>query len=303
MSSTPAATHPVFAKRHLKSQYLAPGEHIKVTSRKPAPKPGSATGGSPSGGMPPRDPWEGLDDSAEEQFLSSAYRHGSQSHHHSHQTNAVGAHASAGTHIVGRNNTGGTLLPSTGNKGGGLAPMPKAAPSTDDLNADGYEGGDRSASVKSDECGTFDTTTRGLPELSAAERAQRVLEAQRSALEAKQLEALAQQGVARRPKSLVRTRHGRLKAIASQPAFQSEGERVPVPLISNAPPGTANPLDKARVHPFRARGVPPEASLPHSAEGSSVRDLEPSRFSSDVVNSRPGTPLKPTSVQLEIDLD
>ncbi|KAG5487548.1 hypothetical protein LSCM1_07505 [Leishmania martiniquensis] len=305
MSSVPTAPRPVIAKRHVTSQRLAPGQYLKVASRKPAPKVRDAAACDRFAGGPPRDPWEDLDGSVEEGRSSSASYPGSQEHHHYHATGGGRQHS--GRASISRRTTEGTSQhgkESDRGSGGGSTPATKATPPMDDLTAAGDKDASRSAAVDSDEDDSNYYSTSERPELSAAERAQLVLEAQRSALEAKQLEALMKQGVARRPKTLIRNRHGRLNAITTAPASGATEEGRPALLMCKTPVKPSSGLEKMRSPSWKA----PEARLDLSASrdgecGSDGAVESPRNFHDSLSDSRPSTPLKSTSGQLEIDLD
>ncbi|AYU75895.1 hypothetical protein LDBPK_041150 [Leishmania donovani] len=300
MSSTPNAPRPVIAKRHHPPQYLAPGQHLKVASRKPAPKHGSAAGGDTFAGGPPRDPWEDFDESSEEPRPSSAGHSASQRHQH---TTTGGGHPYSGRVSVSRS-TERTSPHSKEGSIGGCAVPPKAAPPTDSRAGVGDEGIDRGAAVSSDEDDRYYTITSEPPKLSAAERAKQVLEAQHRALEAKQLKALTQQGVARRPTTLVRNRHGRLNAIAAQPASRAAEEGGPALLIAAAPVSASVQPEKSRVRYSKAPEARTAPSAPRGGEGGSDGAVESPRDShDDLVGSCPSTTIQATTGSLEIDLD
>ncbi|KAG5512252.1 hypothetical protein GH5_07738 [Leishmania sp. Ghana 2012 LV757] len=301
MSSTPHAPRPVIAKRHQAPQYLAPGQYLKVASRKPAPKLVDAGGCDRFAGGPPRDPWANLDSSAEEVRSSSAGYSASPEHHRHHTTG--GGHPHSDRVSVSRKSTDGTSPHGKERSSdSGLAPATTATPPTDDLTAAGYKHVGRGAAAGSDEDDVNYYSTPELPELSAAERAQRVLEAQHRALEAKQLKALIKQGVARRPKTLVRNRHGRLNAITAGSAFGTE-EGSPALLICNAPVKPSSHPEKMQSPSSKAPGARLVRSAPRGGECGSDGAVESPRSSRDIlVESRPSTQLQATSRQLEIDL-
>ncbi|CAC22658.1 hypothetical protein LMJF_04_1140 [Leishmania major strain Friedlin] len=300
MSSTPDAPRPVIAKRHHPPQYLAPGQHLKVASRKPAQKLGNAAGGDAFTGGPPRDPWEDFDENREEPCPSSAGHSGSQRHQH---TTTGGGHPYSGRVSVSRS-TERTSPHSKEGSVSGLAVPPKAAPPTDSQTAAGDEGIDRGAAVSSDEDDHYYTITSEPPKLSAAERAKQVLEAQHRALEAKQLKALTQQGVARRPATLVRNRHGRLNAIAAQPVSMAAEESGSALLIAAAPASASVQPEKSHVRSSKAPEARTVPSAPRGGEGGSDGAVDSPRDShDDLVDSCPSTTIQATTGSLEIDLD
>ncbi|KAG5486646.1 hypothetical protein CUR178_08013 [Leishmania enriettii] len=297
MSSKPHAPRPVIAKRHQAPQYLAPGQYLKVASRKSAPKLVDARGCDRFAGEPPRDPWANLDSSAEEVRSSSADYSASPEHHRHHTTG--GGHPHSDRISVSRKSTDGTS-PHGKERGSNssLTSATRATPPTDDLTAAGYKHVSRGAAAGSDEDNVNYYSTSELPELSVAERAQRVLEAQHRALEAKQLKALIKQGVARRPKTLVRNRHGRLNAIT---AGTEEGS--PALLICNATVEPSSHPEKMQSPSSKAPGARLVRSAPRGSECGSDGAVESPRSSRDIlVDLRPSTQLQATSRQLEIDL-
>ncbi|CBZ23345.1 hypothetical protein LMXM_04_1140 [Leishmania mexicana MHOM/GT/2001/U1103] len=300
MSSRPNAPRPVFAKRHPAPQFLAPGQHLKVASRKPAPKLGSAGGGDTFAGGPPRDPWEDFEESSEEPRPSSAGHSGSQRHRH---TTTGGGHPYSGR-VSGSRSTERT---SSHSKEGSISGVPvstKPAPPTDSLTAASDKAVNRGAAVSSDEDENYYTITSEPPKLSPTERAKQVLQAQQRALEAKQLKALTQQGVARRPTTLVRNRHGRLNAIAAQPASGATEEGGPALFIPAAPVSSSVQPEKSRVGYSKAPEARTVPSVPQGGEGGSDGAVEsPREFDDDLVDSCPSTTMQATTGSLEIDLD
>ncbi|GET85721.1 hypothetical protein LtaPh_0411000 [Leishmania tarentolae] len=299
MSSAPNAPRPAMAKRRAVPQYLAPGQHLKVASRKPAPKPDSAAGGDAFAGKPPRDPWEDSDESDEGPLPSSAGHSGTQGDQHA---TAGGAHS----HSDGFSMSDITECTSTHSKHGsinGLGSMSKVAPPSDGLHAAGGAGTDRNSAVNRDEDDTYYTTSEP-PKLSATERAKQLLEAQHRALEAKQLKTLLQQGVARRPTTLVRNRHGRLNAIAAHPASEAAEGSEPTKRITSTPTSASVQPEERRMRASKAPEAGAAPSVSQGGEGGSDGVVDSPRDShDDLVDSCPSRTVPATKESLEIDLD
>ncbi|XQJ24489.1 hypothetical protein NXY56_000380 [Leishmania guyanensis] len=303
MSSTHTAPPTMATKRCYAPQFLEPGQHIKVASRKPASKLWGAAGGDPLAGRPPRDPWEDLDDSAEEPCSTLAGEPGSQRPHR-HHTCTSGGHPYSDRLSASRSNAASTSPHSKEGRSSDLAPSTEATPPMDDLNAAGDEDVDCGATINNDREKNYYSATSVLPELSAAERAKRVRDAQQRALEAKRLNALAHQRVAPRPKTLVRNRHGRLNAIAIHPASGTEKEAGPTMLISDtpaSPSGQPKMMQGCSSTPPEAQPDPPRS---HDDEGGSDSGVKSPQDSHNVLTeSCSSALLEVPPGQLEIDLD
>ncbi|KPI84428.1 hypothetical protein ABL78_6510 [Leptomonas seymouri] len=320
-SQTTKTPPPVFARRHPKPQYLAPGQRLKVASKKPPTKdlqPEQCI---------PRDPWESQDD-ARELLCSSdddaaARSPGSDSppqplsavaggaNNPPHRPRSTGGHRFASHLSRLSNSENRESTPSSDVLGSShlrekasgpcvrpaFVPPAAAAATAEDPTKEG-EGADGDDATERDDdaegMGEDDYyhTAPEEPNMTAAERAQRVWEMQQEALAVKQLQKLTEQGIARRPKTLVRNRHGRLQAITAQPSATATD---PTLRIADAPV-----VMKAKTRP-RARGAK-SSKMTTSEPTPNVTAAEPG--DSDLVNSRPSTPADVhDEARLEIDLD
>ncbi|KPA75617.1 hypothetical protein ABB37_08486 [Leptomonas pyrrhocoris] len=327
MSAQPkptAATPPVVARRRPKPQYLAPGQHLKVASRKPPTQEVP-----PEQGIP-RDPWESQDAAAHPLHTHdddddvcgtprppSAPLSGSMTGGGSRSP--LGRRSSAGGHPFSshlrrsRSNANSESTPSKEVSSNSVmsenAPglpaktasvTPPAAPEAEEPveekeKGNGVDAADKAAKTEEDqeEEEYYHTAPKG-PELTAAERAQRVLEMQQQALEAKQLQKLTEQGIARRPKTLVRNRHGRLQAIAAPSSATTTEETL---CIDDAPV-VMEAKAKAR------RGVRDTTQSKATMPAPTPTVTTTASGGDDLVNSRSSTPItRDEPAKLEIDLD
>lgn len=300
----PTATPPpVFARPHPKPQYLAPGQHLKVASRKPPTKT------VPAANPIPRDPWEAYD--AEEDSRGGS---GEFAHHESGKTSETHtraapppppARSAAGSNSFSGGSSGGHPFSShlsrsrsrvnseaSASGDGAAAEEPKRQPDANGCLSDVKDNAvpppppplpptAAQAEAEEEDEGDYYHTAEEGPTLSAAERAQRVLEMQHEALEAKQLRALTDQGIARRPKTLVRNRHGRLQAITAAPSEATAPTTESALRIADAP--------------VMMKRKPRRAAQPVKAVAP-VTEV-------DLVDSRPSTPIERRPERLEIDLD
>lgn len=305
-----AAPPPVFARRHPKLQYLAPGQHLKIASRKPV-----VANVQPTAAVP-RDPWETQDDAeegnnhnshpfhAEDQNddalpLSKAASSGPPSRsvanagigggvRSPHGRSSTGGHPFSVRLSRSRSSVNSESVPAPEgcgdgthkeNKSASLKPASAMPAGASDVVEAAHNNANRNdaaaAAAEEEEDNYYHHTTVEGPELTPAERAQRVLAMQQQALEVKQLKALTEQGIARRPKTLVRNRHGRLQAIAaSSPATSGEATLR----IADAPA-------TMRAEPLPGGG----ARAAGGAKGKAPA-VTAAMDDVDLVNSRPSTP-------------
>lgn len=305
-----AAPPPVFARRHPKLQYLAPGQHLKIASRKPL-----VANVQPTAAVP-RDPWETQDDAeegnnhnshpfhAEDQnddavLLSKAASSGPPSRsvanagigggvRSPHGRPSTGGHPFSVRLSRSRSNVNSESVPAPEGCGDGThkenesaslklaSAMPAGASDVVEAAHNNVNRNDAAAAAAEEgEDNYYHHTTVEGPELTPAERAQRVLAMQQQALEVKQLKALTEQGIARRPKTLVRNRHGRLQAIAaSSPATSGEATLR----IADAPA-------MMKAEPLPGGGARAAGGVKVKAPAVTAATDEV-----DLVNSRPSTP-------------
>jgi hypothetical protein len=264
---------PVFARRQPKPQYLAPGQHLKVASRRPQAKE------VPAQPVFPRDPWEAQDDTEDEDRPRSprASPPGLAS------SAEVGGAGGRSPHV--RHSTGGHPFSSHLSRSRSTA-QSESTPRSDvdkgDFFAEGSAAAAANEHAEAEERSYYHSTQKEAV-LTAAERAQRVLEMQQQALEAKQLKALVEQGIARRPKTLVRNRHGRLQAIAAQSPATSTDATL---RIADAPVAM-----RAKPRPGDRTGKGPKVTTaPLFVSAAKTASTVATGDGGDLVNSRPSTP-------------
>lgn len=139
----------------------------------------------------------------------------------------------------------------------------------------------------------------------AAERASNLLALKHQELAEKQLVTLRQQGIARRPKSLIRTRYGQLKTIDAYASASDETEARQItaksapeaPLPPSAASSNSTGATERRVKKKKA----PQSTYTMAAQSVAVDTASPP--CDDLVFSPPLSPLSREGEKLEIDLD